>query len=137
MAFAVTFYANRVKCSGLAIVILCLFKKTKVMISEDRNNQSEENRNREYTSSNNDQQFHNQNMRQQDDFQEDDQAETNVQRAKSENDDYSNTGTGANYSASDRKEKLTDENYGMSGQYTRKDIINDFENSDNEEETSN
>jgi hypothetical protein len=108
------------------------------MDTNDRTNSSDETRGIDYSSSNTDQELHNinrQNSRSES-F-NDDEEPTNVGRAKSENDDYSNTGNSANYSASDRKEKLTDENYGMTGQYTRKDIINKFESKDENESEEN
>ena len=108
------------------------------MDTNDRTNNSDETRGIDYSSSNTDQELHNINRQnnRSESF-NDDEEPSNVGRAKSENDDYSNTGMGAHYSASDRKEKLTDENYGMTGKYTRKDIINKFENKDENESEDN
>ncbi len=107
------------------------------MDTNDINNEEQDRNATEYTGSNQNREFHN--ASRQDNrsaSEEDDQELTNVSRGQHESDDYSNTSTGSNYSASDRKEKFTDENYGMAGQYTRKDIINKFENNDESESES-
>lgn len=100
------------------------------MAEENNNAANADEGNREYTRTHENREFHNISERDQSITPEDLDGPVeneNFDAFRAEGDLYPNTITGSRVSASDRKENFTDENYGATGQKTRKDIIRDTE----------